>query len=165
MGASNLKLKPRYVINSNWKRLTLQPYKIIPPAIKSGSMYLFTTDSGTEYEVRFGRKQNNILAATIVFGVLNEEFQNEEAGEYVVVNRGEMYRVMETISAIIRLYIQEHPRMVSYEFAGENRKDEGDGVTTITARTKLFLRYVGSIFGIRWRALIKGNAVKMVRKK
>ena len=165
MGVSNLKLKPRYVINSNWKRLTLQPYKIIPPAIKSGSMYLFTTDAGTEYEVRFGRKQNNILAATIVFGVLNEEFQNEEAGEYVVVNRGEMYRVMETISAIIRLYIQEHPRMVSYEFAGENRKHEGDGITTITARTKLFLRYVGSIFGKRWKALIKGNAVKMVRKK
>jgi hypothetical protein len=128
-------------------------------------MYLFTTDTGTEYEVRFGRKQNNILAATIVFGVLNEEFQNEEAGEYVVVNRGEMYRVMETISEVIRRYIKEHPRMISYEFAGENRKNEGDGVTTITARTKLFLRYVAAIFGKGWKAVIKGNTVKMVRKK
>lgn len=145
--------------------MTMQPYTIIPPAIKSGSMYLFTTDVGTEYEVRFGRKQNNILAATIVFGVLNEEFQNEEAGEYVVVNRGEMYRVMETISEVIRRYIKEHPRMISYEFAGENRKNEGDGVTTITARTKLFLRYVAAIFGKGWKAVIKGNTVKMVRKK
>jgi len=128
-------------------------------------MYLFTTDEGTEYEVRFGRKQNNILAATIVFGVLNEEFQNEEAGEYVVVNRGELYRVMETISEVIRIYIKEHPRMVSYEFAGENRKNEGDGVTTMTARTKMFLRYVNDIFGKGWKPVIKGNTVKMVRRK
>ena len=165
METLNLRSKPKSDTNSNRKDLTLLPYKIIPPAIKSGSMYLFTTDHGTEYEVRFGRKQNNILDATIVFGVLNEEFQNEEAGEYVVVNRGEMYRVMETISEIIRIYMKEHSRMVSYEFAGENRKNEGDGVTTITARTKMFLRYVNSIFGKGWRPVIKGNTVKMIRKK
>ncbi|MBL4670156.1 MAG: hypothetical protein JKY30_12960 [Flavobacteriales bacterium] len=47
----------------------LQPYHIIPPVIKSGTVYSFTTGSGVNYEVRFGRKQNNILNATIVFGV------------------------------------------------------------------------------------------------
>ena len=143
--------------------MPIEPYKIIPPAIPSGSMYLFTSDSGVEYEVRFGRKQDNILAATIVFGVLNEEYQYEEAGEYVVVNRGENYRVMKTITEVIHKFMEHHPRMVSYEFAGENRKHEGDGVTKITARTRMFLRYVDGIFGKNWKTVVKGNTVKISR--
>ena len=126
--------------------MSIEPYNIILPVIVSGNIYLFTTESGVEYEVRFGRKQDNILAASIVFGVLNEEFANDDAGEYAVVNRGEIYRVIATVSAIIKIFMNEHPRMASYEFTGENRQDEGDGKTTITARTKFFLRYINSIF-------------------
>ena len=143
--------------------MSIEPYNITLPAILSGSIYLFTTESGVEYEVRFGRKQDNILAASIVFGVLNEEFENEEAGEYAVVNRGEIYRVMATVSAIIKIFMNEHPRMGSYEFTGENRRYEGDGKTTITARTKLFLRYINSIFGEDWKPVVEGNTVTVVR--
>ena len=53
--------------------------------------------------------------------------------------------------------------MVSYEFAGENRKHEGDGVTKITARTRMFLRYVDGIFGNNWKTVVKGNTVKISR--
>jgi len=143
--------------------MAIEPYKFIPPAIPSGSMYLFTTDSGVEYEVRFGRKQDNILAASIVFGVLNEEFDREDAGEYVMVNRGELYRVMATVSRVIQMYMKEHPRMISYEFTGENRMHEGDGTTVMTARTRLFLRYIKFIFGKGWKPVIKGNTVTVVR--
>ena len=143
---------------------SIETYKINPPSIPSGSMYLFVTDSGVEYEVRFGRKQNNILAATIVFGVLNEEFDADDAGEYVVVNRGEIYRVMATVSRVIQMYMEKHPRMMSYEFTGENRQHEGDGVTIATARTKFFLRYVPEIFGPEWKAVLKGNTVTILRQ-
>ena len=142
----------------------IKSYKIIPPAIPSGSMYLFETDSGVEYEVRFGRKQNNILAASIVFGVLNEEFDRDDAGEYVVVNRGEIYQVMATVGDIIQMYMKEHPRMMSYEFTGENRQHEGDGRTVATARTKFFLRYITRIFGSGWRPVLKGNTVTVVKQ-
>lgn len=140
-----------------------EPYNIKAPAIPSGPEYFFTTDSGVDYEVRFGRKQDNILAASIVFGVLNEEFDQDEAGEYVVVNRGEMYRVMATVSKVIQMYMNEHPRMMSYEFTGENRQHEGDGTTQITARTKMFLRYIERIFGDGWKPVISGNTVTVVR--
>src|SRR6201986_5028968 len=66
-------------------------FEIEFPAIKSASVYYFKTPSGLHYEVRFGRRQDNILHATIVFGVINEEFEGEE---YVTTNRGEVYGVM-----------------------------------------------------------------------
>lgn len=142
----------------------IEPYHINPPAIPSGSMYLFETDSGVEYEVRFGRKQNNILAASIVFGVLNEEFDGDDAGEYVVVNRGEIYKVMATVAKVIQMYMVEHPRMMSYEFTGENRLHEGDGKTVATARTKFFLRYIPQIFGPGWKASLEGNTVTVLKQ-
>ena len=66
-------------------------FKIIPPAIPSAGIYFFTTDSGVKYEVRFGRRKDNILHATIVFGVINDEYEGEE---YVETNRGEVYRAV-----------------------------------------------------------------------
>ena len=62
-------------------------YPIEYPAIKSASVYYFNTPSGLRYEVRFGRRQDNILHASIVFGVVNDEFEGEE---YVTTNRGEV---------------------------------------------------------------------------
>lgn len=144
--------------------MTVQIYNIISPAIPSGALYLFTTDSGLEYEVRFGRREGNILASSIVFGVLNEEYSKEDAGEYAVVNRGEAYRVMATISEVIKMYMKQHPRTISFEFAGENRQHEGDGISQITTRTKMFLRYLPEIFGPDWRTKVTGNKVIIKRK-
>lgn len=133
-------------------------YLIEPPTIPSGNVYLFTTDFGVRYEVRFGRKQDNFLWATIVFGVLNEEYEGEE---YVVTNKGDVYRVMATISDIVKMYMEQHPNIHTYEFCGEpNKNTPSDELTT---RTKLYIRYLDYIFGQGWEREIIGNRVIVTR--
>ena len=79
-------------------------YSILPPNIPSAGVYYFTTNAGIQYEVRFGRKKNDLLNVTIVFGVINEEYEGEE---YILTNKGDVFRVMNTISKIIILYFMK----------------------------------------------------------
>jgi hypothetical protein len=123
----------------------LETYDFIPPPIESGSAYYFTTDSGIQYEVRFGRKQNNVLNTSIVFGVLNEEFDGEE---YSMTNKFEVYKVMSTIVKIVQRYIQTHPKTNCYEFTGEPTEKEIDNEGRI--RLKLYNRYLPYIFDNNW---------------
>jgi len=132
----------------------LQPYQIIPPAIKSGTVYSFTSDSGVNYEVRFGRKQNNILNATIVFGVTNEEYDGEE---YSVTNKGEVYKVMATIVAVIRLYRKEHPNINLFEYTGEQSEKEKEKNRNV--RLALYSRYIKMVFDDSWIVANAGNKV------
>jgi hypothetical protein len=128
------------------------PYPFIPPAISSGSVYLFNTDNGLEYEVRFARKKDNLLHCTIAFGVLNEEYEGEE---YVVVNKGEVFRVMATIVVVIRKYISEHPNVRSFEYSGEpTGKEVGEQPSK---RMNLYDRYLIDIFGPGWTFDRDGN--------
>jgi len=142
------------------EKSTVPIYDIVYPKIKSGNEYFFTTDSGIEYEVRFGRKQQDILSATIVFGVLNDEFDGEE---YAVTNKGEVYRVISTIVTIVNIYKREHPNIHSYEFTGEPTSDESDSEATI--RIKLYQRYLNRIFDPSWHIHAEGNRVIVSRKK
>jgi hypothetical protein len=134
-------------------------YKIIPPPIQSGSVYYFTTKSKIQYEVRFGRKQNNILNTSIVFGVLNEEFDGDE---YSMTNRFEVYKVMSTIAAIVRRYIKLHPKINCYEFTGEPTEKEmgNDG----RIRLRLYNRYLPRIFDESW-GIKKEHNKTIVSKK
>jgi hypothetical protein len=137
----------------------LQPtYDIIPPPIESGSAYYFTTASGIQYEVRFGRKQNNVLNTSIVFGVLNEEFEGEE---YSMTNKFEVYRVMSTIVKVVQRYIQLHPKINCYEFTGEPTEKEIDKEGRI--RLSLYNRYLPNIFGKDWK-IEKENSKTIVSK-
>jgi hypothetical protein len=136
----------------------IHPFKITPPAIVSGSIYLFTTDSGLEYEVRFARKKDNLLHATVAFGVLNDEFGGEE---YSVTNRGEVYRVMATIVSIVRTYMAEHPNLRLVEFTGEPTEDESADSTT--KRLSLYNRYLKDIFDPSWKFRQVGN--RMIAEK
>src|ERR1039458_4772494 len=112
------------------ERGLLDGYDIVAPAIATAGVYYFTTDKGLQYEVRFGRRQDNILHATIVFGVINDEFEGEE---YIVTNKGEVYRVMATLVKIIRMFMAENSKVMIYEFTGIAREGEPDeGVTTRT---------------------------------
>ena len=129
-------------------------YNIIYPAISSAGVYFFTTESGINYEVRFGRKQDNILHATIVFGVTNEEFDGEE---YSVTNKGELYRVMSTIVKVVKIYMSEHPKMISYEFTGVSKDEEN--ADTMSARIKLYNRYIPKILPEGWRYMINANTI------
>jgi hypothetical protein len=133
------------------------------PPIKSAGVYYFNTSSGLRYEVRFGRRQDNILHSTIVFGVINDEFEGEE---YVTTNRGEVYRVMNTIVKIVKDFMEQHPKVNIYEFNAIDRDDEIDhnseNETTKNkikgnARLKLYQRYLPKIFLDHWRFNFDGN--------
>lgn len=133
-------------------------YQYTPPAICSGSVYLFTTESGLEYEVRFARKKDNLLHATIAFGVLNEEYEGEE---YVVVNRGEIFRTMATIVSIVREYMDNHPNVRRYEYTGEPTDKEKDNGTN--KRMLLYERYLPHIFKGNWNFDRNGNKMIISR--
>jgi len=135
-------------------------FPIVYPNIPSGDVYYFTTKSGTRYEVRFGRRKDNIFHATIVFGVVNDEYKGEE---YVTTNKGELYDVMFTISEIIRIFMSFHPRMLIYEFTAIGK--DGEDENTVTIRRHLYERYLGDIFGPGWKYEYKGNTVKVKRLK
>ena len=136
----------------------VNPYKITPPAIKSGTIYSFTTDSGVNNEVRFGRKQDNILNATIVFGVTNDEYEGEE---YSITNKGEVYQVMATIVEVVRIYKDEHPNVNSFEFTGE--QSEKEKVKNKNVRLNLYHRYIPKVFDNTWS--IEFTDDKIVIKK
>ncbi|MFI5164174.1 MAG: hypothetical protein ACHQHP_02885 [Bacteroidia bacterium] len=139
----------------------LLPFEIIPPAIPSAGIYFFTTTHGIKYEVRFGRRKDNILHATIVFGVINDEFEGEE---YVETNTGEVYRVMATLVKIIRMFMGEHSKIMTYEFTGIAREGEPDeGVST---RTALYKRYLPVIFPASegWGFIFNGSTAIVTRK-
>lgn len=138
----------------------IQPYQITPPAIKSGTVYSFITDSGVNYEVRFGRKQDNILNATIVFGVTNEEYEGEE---YSITNKGEVYRVMATIVEVVRLYKNEHPNVNSYEFTGEQSEKEKSKNKNV--RLKLYARYIPLVFNEDWHTIFNDEKTIIKRLK
>ncbi|MGL5889197.1 MAG: hypothetical protein ACRC3B_04895 [Bacteroidia bacterium] len=135
-------------------------YSIVRPAISSAGVYFFTTDSGIEYEVRFGRRQDNILHATIVFGVINDEFDGEE---YVETNRGEVFRVMSTISEVVRIFMQEHPKIMCYEFTGIPK--DGEEEDKSSQRSLLYRRYLPQIFDQNWEMNFSGNTAVATRKR
>ncbi|MBI3509897.1 MAG: hypothetical protein HY064_04485 [Bacteroidetes bacterium] len=134
-------------------------YKIVPPAIASAGVYFFTSDSGLVYEVRFGRRQDNILHATIVFGVINDEFDGEE---YVVTNRGEVFRVMNTIAAIIKMFMAEHTKIMCYEFTGIPK--DGEDESKASKRTVLYKRFLPKIFESGWDFNFNGNSAIVTKK-
>jgi hypothetical protein len=140
---------------------SVEEYHIITPAIITAGVYYFNTDSGINYEVRFGRRQDNILHATIVFGVRNDEFEGEE---YTVTNKGELYRVMTTIVKVVKMFMAEHPKMITYDFTGLAKDDEPED--KLTARNNLYKRYLPRIFDKEWRFdYSRGNTISVSRIK
>jgi len=139
---------------------SVSEFKIIPPAISSSGVYLFTTDHGIIYEVRFGRRQDNILYAIIVFGVINDEFDGEE---YSLTNMGDIYKVMRTIVKVVKLFMEQHPTMACYEFTGISR--EGESEDGGSARINLYKRYLPQIFDDHWKFEFKGNTAIVSRKR
>lgn len=140
---------------------SVEEYKIIAPAISTAGVYYFTTDSGINYEVRFGRRQDNILHATIVFGVTNDEFEGEE---YTVTNKGELYRVMSTIVTVVKIFMSEHPKMITYEFTGLAKENEPED--KLTSRINLYKRYLPRIFDKEWKFdYSRGNTIIVSRIK
>lgn len=136
-------------------------YDFIEPAIPSAGVYYFTTEHGINYEVRFGRKQNDILTVNIVFGVRNEEYEGEE---YVLTNKGEFYSVMKTLGAVIQDFRSKNPNVHAFEFAGEPIGSSEDSEHP-TKRTIVYMRYARLFFPEpHWRIVQDGNKVSIERK-
>ena len=137
-------------------------YPFISPPVPSYGVYLFTTRQNVQYELRFGRKQSDILFANIVFGVLNDEYEGEE---YTLVNKGEFYSVMQTIGLIIQDFYAKNPNIHGFEFAGEPEGSDEDS-DHLTQRTRVYLRYARKLFPESdWKTKIKGNKVTIERKR
>ncbi len=142
------------------EKALLDGFKIVAPAIATAGVYFFTTDKGLQYEVRFGRRQDNILHATIVFGVINEEFEGEE---YIVTNKGDLYAVMATIVRVIWLFMAQHPKMITYEFTGISKEGEGD--SRLSQRIALYKRYLPLIFNTHeWKFDLSGGNTVLVNR-
>jgi len=135
-------------------------FKFQPPSIPSAGAYYFTSGAGIDYEVRFGRKQSDILSANIVFGVLNDEYDGEE---YVLTNKGEFYSIMSSIEAIIEHFKEANPNIHHFEFAGEptQQRESREGPTK---RTKIYMKWAKKIFPEKdWKHSLDGNKVTMER--
>lgn len=139
--------------------MSVSPYHIVVPQISSGNVYYFSTDSGTDYEVRFARKKDNLLHVTIAFGVLNDEYEGEE---YAVTNKGEVFRVMTTIVEVVKIYMKEHPNIRIFEFTGEPTAKETE--QSAYKRLNLYKRYLKNIFNEKWEFRPDGPHMLIVRK-
>jgi hypothetical protein len=134
-------------------------YCIEAPAIKSGNTYYFNTESGIRYEVRFGRMKDMALQASIVFGVVNNPYSDEE---YQLTNRGEVWQVMNTIVAIINTFRGEHPSIYSYEIYALEK--EGESVDKSGARMNLYKRFIPRVFDEEWLIQIENNKATVIKK-
>ena len=133
-------------------------YVIECPDIPSGSAYYFNTQSGLRYEVLFAKKRDNYLGNIINFSVLSEEFEDE----YSETNRGEVYRIIATVTEIIRIYHSFHAYSTSYEFSGEFKEENDNGEASI--RTLLYYRKAQKIMHPSWNMNLCGNKVIVFRK-
>lgn len=102
--------------------------------------YLFKTDSGLDYQVDLEEIEDDEygMVLNINFGVVDEE---ELTGpiQNLVTNKGELYRVMNTIAAVIRedLAINSYIKYITFNPAKRQDKD-----TDSNARGKLYMKYI-----------------------
>ena len=115
-----------------------KPYKWRRLDRRSDTYYIFTTDSGLEYQVMTefgsGEDRNTLL---IEYGVEVITKQGNKSVDYeLVTNRGEMFRIMSTIVDIVQEFMKKNPGIEYIEFEGSKNK-AGD-----QRRNKLYMQYV-----------------------
>lgn len=106
--------------NDNSEQKAVQPFKISSPLFPPGSKYVFNTDNGMKYEIKFQRSQNDLLCAIIIFRLINEGASSHGAASAVEEKEANMLRIMATVSDIIKLYMNNHPWTNSYRFYGDH---------------------------------------------
>lgn len=134
-------------------------YEVKKPDIESGSTYYFLTASNLTYQVTFGKKKNNYLCNIVNFSVLSDEYEDE----YSETNRGEVYHIICTMIDVVRIYHENHPYSISYEFSGEFKKQRD--AEEVSIRTKLYYRVALRVVDLdHWDAVLDGNKVIISRK-
>jgi hypothetical protein len=140
---------------------SVKVYDIIKPAIETGYVYNFTSDSGLFYEVRFAPKVDNILGMVVNFTVDSDEFEND----YPVTNRGEVFNIIATVIEIVRIFHHYHNFTTSYEFSGEFKENESKTEHNSSIRSRMYLRYAPIVLTGNWKAQINGNKVLLKKVK
>ena len=146
------------LLKSNYNPET-EVFSIKRPEIKSGPTYYFESDSGLSYQVTFGKRKKNYLGNIINFSVISEDYEDE----YSVTNRGEVWKIINTMTEVIRIYHEQHPYSNTYEFTGEIKEGEMDSDPSI--RTRLYLRAIEKNVDLRYWDVIKtDNKVILTRR-
>lgn len=124
--------------------------------------YYFTNRFNDHYELSFSRDEKNYLKVYLSFCVTNEEYENDQ---YAVTNRGDVYRVLNTMCLIILSFAKDHPHVNHYVFSGEMRPFEKEKNVKVSARTRVFLRFVKKFFEPpTWRIVQEDNFVHLYKK-
>ncbi|GAB4208124.1 MAG: hypothetical protein Fur0023_19460 [Bacteroidia bacterium] len=123
--------------------------------------YYFTNRFNEQYEVSFTRAKDDYLRILISFCVTNEEYENDQ---YVVTNKGDIFRVLNTVCLIILKFSEEHPNVNHYVFSGERRDFETKETHPVTGRTRVFLRFAKKFFQPpEWKIVQDGNFVHLYK--
>ena len=115
-----------------------KPYKWRRMDRRYDTYYIFTTDSGLEYQVMTefgsGEDRNTLL---IEYGVEVITKQGNKSIDYeLVTNRGELFRIMATVVDVVQEFMKNHPEVKYIEFEGSKNK-AGD-----QRRNKLYMQYI-----------------------
>jgi hypothetical protein len=141
-------------VNQNFKgkkvnEIGLDSEKMKPYPFRTGldseesRTYTFKTDSGLNYKVELMEAEDDEygMVLYINFGIYNEGEEGDDFGEpnqNVVTNKGEQYRVMNTIAAIIKedLAINQYIKYITFNPA-KRSKDVNSN-----AREKMYMKYI-----------------------
>lgn len=141
--------------------ITLEPYPYNKPLSYSGNIYHFTNKFGTEYEVTFARLKTNLFYAKVSFGTRNGKVEDEP---YAITNEHDQYRVLTTVSEIIKEFIADKPQLKTVEFTALNQT--GESADSALKRLKLYSRYSPYIFPIdNWTSEQKENCLVFTKRK
>ena len=121
----------------------LAPYKWKETSKKDNYYQVkFTTDSGTQYEVDLiptsyvDDDLNNLKALKIEFGAKLKD--SEGYSVKIVINKGEIYKVMSTITDIVKFYVKEFKTKVIIYSPAKKSDEEDFG----SQRDKLYKAFI-----------------------
>lgn len=125
--------------------------------------YYFKNRFNDLYEVSFARDQENYLKVYVSFCVTNEEYENDQ---YAITNKGDVYRVLNTVCRIILHFSEDHPNVNHYVFSGERRSFETKETHPVTGRTRVFLKFVKRYFLLPdWKIEQDENFIHLHKQK
>jgi len=140
----------------------LTPYKWKEEDVDGYWTYVeFTTDEGTEYNVALEVMNYTPKNSTSYVKALNIEFAVtvKDAGDYsysttnVIMNKGELYRVMSTIATIVKHYVKKY-KIQAIIYSPSKKTGEEFG----TQRNNLYKAFISkAIQGVEFQQ--KGNMV------
>jgi hypothetical protein len=113
--------------------------------------YSFKTDSGLKYKVDLEEDENDEygMVLFIDFGVVDEDDITAGSNQNVVTNRGEQYRIMNTLADIVKRDLSFNSYIKYIAFDASKRKlpnpisgKERDADISSNARAKLYIKYI-----------------------